>query len=50
MSPREFWRLSLEEFMWLWDLKRPAKVHFAGTPNAMTEKQLAELAAATFGD
>jgi hypothetical protein len=50
MSPREFWRLTLEEFMWLWDAKNPAKVHFAGTRNAMSADELAELAVDTFGE
>ena len=50
MTSREFWRLSLEEFMWLWDLRRPAKVLFAGTPNAMTEDEAAALMARTYGD
>ena len=50
MPARDFWRMTLQEFMWLWDAKNPAKVHFAGTPNAMTEDELAAIAVATYGE
>lgn len=49
MSPREFWRLTLPELLWLVEAKTPPKVLFSG-PKAMTEDEARQIALDTYGD
>lgn len=44
MRPKDFWRLSPEEFWWLVSAKRPAKMY-----GSMSEAEVAEIYAETYG-
>jgi hypothetical protein len=48
MRPAEFWRLTPAEFWWLMEAHKPVKIY--GKRIQMTEAEVAEIYAETYGD
>lgn len=45
MRPKDFWRLTSQEFWWLLDAKKPVKMF-----GKMTESEVAEIYADAYGE